>query len=263
VDLIGALPGVAGALRLRHERRFAANRSSNLFRGVYGSFDEALASAPPGRPTGYDDPGPASMYAHRLDIVEPRDYPVMFWLQRLLDAGARRVLDLGGHVGVKYYAYGRYLALPPHLRWQVMDVAAVVARGRELAAERDPSRRLEFTERFEDADGADVLLALGSLQYLPWTLADGLVGLRSPPPAVIVNGLPLHATRSFFTLQSIGTSFCPYRIQAEPEFLASLERVGYSVEDRWENPEKSCEIPFHPEESLDRYHGFLLRRRSP
>jgi hypothetical protein len=30
--------------------------------------------------------------------------------------------------------------------------------------------------------------------------------------------------------------------------------------DSWENPDKKCEIPFHPEHSLERYHGFYFRR---
>jgi hypothetical protein len=29
--------------------------------------------------------------------------------------------------------------------------------------------------------------------------------------------------------------------------------------DHWNNPDKSCPIPFYPEHSLDGYHGFYFR----
>ena len=36
--------------------------------------------------------------------------------------------------------------------------------------------------------------------------------------------------------------------------------LGYALVDTWENPDKSCRIPFHPDRSLNRYHGFYFRR---
>lgn len=248
-------------LQARYEQRFAQNQRSNLFRGVYGSFQEALASAPPTRPHGYDNEASAALYDERMRRLYATDYPVLYWLQRLFAQGVDRVFDLGGHVGVSYYAYQPFLQPPPGLRWRVHDVPAVMARGHRLAEQHDAARRLEFAERVEALDGEPLLMALGSLQYLPQTLADLLAGLKAPPPHLLLNLLPLHDSQAFFTLQSVGTAFCPYRIGARPAFVQSLQALGYECVDEWENPEKRCEIPFHPGHSLDHYHGFYFRRR--
>ena len=106
----------------------------------------------------------------------------------------------------------------------------------------------------------DVLVAQGSLQYLPDTLADRLGRVKAPPPHLVLNLTPLHERDSYFTLQSVGTAFCPYRITRISEFLQSLELLQYRLIDSWENPEKKCEIPFYPNRSLDRYFGFYFKR---
>lgn len=259
-ERISGWPVVGGLLRSRYERRFRANRDANLFRGVYRTFDEALASAPGELPTGYDNPAAAAMYLDRTRRTHPTDYPVMFWLQRLFSEGCRTVFDLGGHVGVSYYAYRRHLPYPPGLRWRVHDVPAVMARGRSLALERDAERMLSFADDFAAADGHDILAAQGSLQYLPDTLAERLARLGAPPRHLLVNLMPLHDRETFYTLQGLGTAYCPYRVTATGEFLAGLEALRYRLVDTWENPDKKCDIPFHPAHSLDRYHGFYFRR---
>lgn len=260
VDCIARWPGIAGMLRRRYEREFASNRDRNLFRGVFESFDEARLSAPTGRPLGYDNSDAAAMYVDRTRRIYPTDYPVLYWLQRLFAAGCTRVFDLGGHIGVSYYAYRRYLDYPANLEWRVHDVPAVMAQGRRFAAQKDRDGRLGFLDRFEEADGFDVLVAQGSVQYLPEALDARLARLARPPRHVILNLTPLHETHAYFTLQSIGTAFCPYRIEAVGDFLGRYQSLGYEIADAWDNPDKRCEIPFHPDRSLDRYHGFHFRR---
>jgi putative methyltransferase (TIGR04325 family) len=261
LDGVAGWPVLGVYLRKKYERMFAANLDANLFRGVFATFEEAERSAPRTRPLGYDHPGPAAMYLERTRKVYPTDYPVLFWLQKLFREGQTRVFDLGGHTGVSYYSYRRYLDYPATLRWQVHDVPAVVQQGRHLAAEMDRGGHLSFADRFDEAEGADILFALGSLQYLPETLAERVGNLKNPPRHLMLNLIPLHERLSYFTLQSIGTAFCPYRITALSEFQSAYERLGYEVVDSWENPEKRCEIPFHPEHSLNRYCGLYMRRR--
>jgi putative methyltransferase (TIGR04325 family) len=259
-EALAGLPLLGAILRGRYEREFAESRDANLFRGVYGSYEEALATAPASLPKGYDNPASAGMYLDRTRKTYPTDYPVLFWLQKLVREGRRRIFDLGGHIGVSYYAYRRYLDYPADLTWRVHDVPAVMEQGRRHAAEKDAQRQLSFADDFADARHAEILLAMGSLQYLQDTLAERLAKLAARPPHVIVNLMPLHERASYWTLQSVGTAFCPYRITAAGEFLASFEKLGYALVDTWENPDKKCPIPFHPGHSLDRYHGFYFRR---
>lgn len=242
----------------RYERRFAHAIHENLFRGVYDSFDEAVRSAPSTKPIGYDQPGPAAMYEERLERVFPADYPVLFWLSRILP-NCRKVFDFGGHVGVAYYAYQRYLTFPEGLQWTVCDVPAVVAAGQALSRERGASG-VHFTSRFEAAEGADLFFASGSLQYIEEPLAAQLSRLANPPRELVVNLLPLTDGPRFATLQNIGPAFCPYAVFNRQKWIEDLQALGYRVVDRWDNAEKSCWIPAHRERSLSSYAGLYLRR---
>lgn len=90
----------------RFEAAFAQGHYGGVFHGVYASAAEATAAAPASRPLGCDHDGPAAMYRDRLDRVFPSDYPMMLWLDRALRAGATRVFDLGGHVGLLRWEAG-------------------------------------------------------------------------------------------------------------------------------------------------------------
>ncbi len=254
---------LAGWLKRRHDRRFEANRDQNLFRRVFDSFEEAARSAPPTRPLGYDNPDSAAMYLDRTRRLYPTDYPMLFWLSTLFAQGATRVFDLGGHIGVSYYAYRKVLAYPAGLRWCVHDVPAVMAQGRRFAAERDREARLDFADDFGVASGYDILASQGAIQYLPDAIWDRLARLDRPPAHVLLNLIPVHEREGCWTLQSIGTAYCPYRIFAAGDLLRGFESAGYSLVDTWENPDKRCSIPFHPERSVDRYHGFHFRCKGP
>ncbi|KRF02127.1 hypothetical protein ASG87_11650 [Frateuria sp. Soil773] len=248
----------------RYERRFLAHDSllENLYRGVFPSWAAAAASVPPTRATGYDNSASAALYRDRTRRVFLYDYPVMLWLARLFAEGSRSVFDLGGHIGIAYYAYQRYVDYPEGLRWQVHDVPAVNAAGAAWAEQHDAPRRLAFTERAADAGQADILFAAGSLQYLDYTLAGLLADLPRRPAHLLLNSVPIHMAESYFTVQNMGTTCCPYRISAEREFVDGLKALGYQLRDRWENPDRRCRIPFHPGHSLDRYFGFLFSREA-
>lgn len=261
VDRVLALPPIRQLLLRRYDRQFSQNRRHNLFRGVFASFDAAERTAPSSRPVGYDNPDAAAMYMNRTRRVYATDYPMLFWLDRLLAKGQRTIVDLGGHVGVSFYSYASYLRYPPDMRWTVLDVPAVAVQGRELAKKLDTTGQLAFTDQVNDADGADILMALGSLQYLPDTLPERLARLRKAPTHLLLNLVPVHSDQDYFTLQSIGTAFCPYHVIKVDNLVKGLEALGYAMVDRWENPEKQCTIPFQPNYSLDEYHGFFFSRR--
>ncbi len=255
---IGALPGILQWRKRRYARHFASLERVNLYLGVFDSFEAAQRSAPPTKPLGYDNTAAAALYTELHRPVES-DAAAVRWLQRAFDDGCTRVLDLGGHTGVKFFAFQELLRWPPALLWEVCDVAAVAARGARLAAERGVRDRLQFTTDLRRIADCDVLFASGSVQYLPTALPDTLATLPTLPRRIIVNRAALHPSQSFFTLNSIGVSFCPYRVQAEPEFRRGIERLGYRCVDRWEIP-RAFRIPFEPAYDFDHYIGLAFER---
>lgn len=257
------IPVVGQVLAADYARAFS-RRPANRFRGVYPTFAAAEASVPAGERLGYDHAELAGLYRHRMDKANQSDYAVLFWLARILPGlGAQPfVFDFGGHVGVAYHGWRRYLAYPAGLRWLVQDVPAIVAVGAELARER-PSPGLAFTSEVADARGCDVFLAAGSLQYvdasLPALLARGGGAL---PRHVIVNKLPVYDGEAFVTVQSTGRAFHAYQIYNRAAFVGEMTALGYRLVDDWQNREQHCEIPFTRDRDIDAYSGFYFVRDS-
>ena len=239
---------------------FASRPPFNLYRGVFHSFEAAARSAPDRERVGYNLAEAGRMYDARLDRVFPSDYPVLFWLARLLRPGLT-VFDLGGHVGIAFYAYRKYLEYPERLSWKVCDVPAVVDTGEALARERG-ARGLSFTNRVEDASGADVFLAAGSLQYIEEPLAALLKRMTDKPRHLLINKVPLLEHGAVVTLQGIGVTYCPYHLFDRHAFIAELEGLDYDVVDAWDNAEQTCEIPF-TEHAVAAYSGLYLRLKTP
>ncbi len=255
------LPGVRWIAQPLYRRMFQRpSIGRNAYYGVYPSYEQALADVPAGSSGTYDNDAAAALYRNRLDKIRVSEYPVVYWLSQLLPGGVRQVFDLGGHIGVSYYALARYLDYPSDLRWIIHDVPAVMQAGREWALEHDPPRRLEFAATAESASGRDLLFTSGALQYLDYTLPELLARLQQPPRHVLVNMVPMHPSRSFFTLQNLGVATCPYRIAAVPEFIEAMRQLGYEVVDRWESFERQLRIPFTEGMAIDRYYGFYFRR---
>jgi putative methyltransferase (TIGR04325 family) len=262
LQLVQAFHGLQMYRQIRephYRRRFLANRDDNLFMGIFDSFEAALANAPPARPTGYDNAGSAAIdYSPRVQFY---DYPALFWLSRAVDAGMTRIFDLGGHTGIKYHAFRPLLSLPADHRWTVCDLPAVVERGQALvpgSARCAAGFGLDFTSDWRDMDGVDVLFASGSLQYLPDKLEDLLGRLDLKPRRIVLNITAVHPVLSYFTLNSIGTAFCAYRVQSHSELVRGMGRHGYGRTDSWENIGKSMTVPFHPEHGLSHYSGFCF-----
>ncbi len=250
-----SLPPWRQAKHAAEHRRFLANTTENLFWGVHDSFDAAAAAAPTSRPLGYDNDASSQLYVPQ---VSAWDYPAIFWLGRSFDEGLRSVFDLGGHIGVKHYAFKRLLNYPPDLRWRVCDVPAVAERGRELARTKAPGGQLEFTSDWRDASGVDVLFASGSLQYLPLTLGQMLAQMATRPRRILLNTTAVHPGRTFYTVNSIGTAFCPYRVQALDELTDELVAHGYRRRDGWENAGKPLVVPMTTGFDLDHYTGLCF-----
>jgi putative methyltransferase (TIGR04325 family) len=254
---LGRAPIVRDLRRAASDRRFESNTKSNLFRGIFSSYAAAQASAPATRPVGYDNPESADLYLKRLNIDE-YDYPSMFWIARSLEQGMRRIADIGGSVGIKYFAFGKFIDYPPDILWRVIDVPAVVARGAEFAAANGGGRWLQFSDKLTDAEGMDLFFVSGALQYLPESLAEMLDRISRRPARIVINTTPIHRSHSFFTLNSIGTAFCPYRVERHDDFVEALVQRGYRLRDEWLNIGKRMQIAFEPDYSLTNYTGFCF-----
>lgn len=235
-------------------------RVENDYYGVYPTFaaaqEAANALSTASIPASYDTEAAGRLYRGHMRRIRASDYPLVFWLGRLLADGRRRVFDLGGHIGVSYYGFSDYLDYPSDLTWTIHDVPAVMAAGRKWAAGHDARRQLSFTDDPAGADGQDVLVSTGALQYLEYTLPELLQRLHAKPPHVLVNLTPMHPSRSFFTLQNLSIAICPYRVMSVVEFTEGMQALGYRVVDHWQSPERHLRVPFEPGCTVDSYHGF-------
>lgn len=251
------LPVVGQVLAYDYERSFA-KRAPNCFRGVYGSFAEAEASIPSGARVGYDHAELAGLYRHRMEKANQSDYGPLFWLRGILQPGSF-VFDYGGHVGVSYHGWRRYLGFPEGTRWLVYDVPAIIEVGRAIAAERG-SPGLAFTSDVAEAKGCDVFFSAGALQYVDEPLPSILARVGSRPRHIILNKMPLYDGESFVTVQSTGRAFHAYRIYNRDELVKSVTDLGYRVVDDWVNREQHCEIPFTRGRDIDAYSGYYFER---
>lgn len=259
---VAELPGfrfVAEPLYRRQFLRF--RREANACCGVFTTYSEASALAQShSAASTYDIDAAAQLYQDRLERVLVSDYPSIYWLSRLFSGGARTVFDLGGHIGISYYGFRKHIDYPAGLRWLVHDLPTMITAGRTHARVHDIKRQLAFCESTDEASGCDVLFSSGALQYLAYTLPELLQRLDSPPPNIVVNLVPMHPERSFFTLQNIRIAICPYRVTAVPEFIEELEDMGYTLVDHWRSYERSLRIPFRHRYDVDSYHGFYFKR---
>lgn len=250
-------PGIRHVLKHFYERRFATN-GYGCFRGVFPSFAEAGRSAPSTKPLGFSTQDYAKEFADRRSKIFSFDYPILFWLAPFL-RGPSRIFDYGGHCGTHFYAYAQYVEYSPQLRWEVCDLPEIIRAGKKIALEQG-KHQLTFTDQFQNADGADVLLAAGSLQYVDSpSFSASLSRLKSLPKNILINKAPLHDQPTFVTLQNGGVAFHPMYVFNRQEFIDSIRALGYHLVDQWPVPSHSGRIPFHPEASFSSHSGLYFK----
>jgi putative methyltransferase (TIGR04325 family) len=226
--------------------------NTHRFLGVFRTYAQAKAQVPARFDQGFDDFNPVVD-----EKIPERDADVVRILSTILP-GAHSVFDLGGNIGMSFYQYRTRLSYPAELRWTVCDVAAVIEAGRRIAAERG-EQQLEFTTDRRAANGADIYLTNGALQYFDVTCADLLRELTPPPRHLLINRVPLTEHAPFFTLQHMGSSIVPYHINNLDETLTSLAALGYRLVERWEN-DRFCDILLRPDRRVPHYYGFYFVR---
>jgi putative methyltransferase (TIGR04325 family) len=251
-NLIARIPGVrfwvARAIFL------GPGHNTHRFWGVFASMAEAKAHVPARFNQGFDAPN----LSQNLDEKIPeRDLEVVRILSGLIPR-VKTLFDLGGNIGFCFYQYRTQIPFHKDFRWSVCDVPFVNQEGRKIAAERGETQ-LAFTDHQEDADGTDIYLTAGALQYFENPLTDLLEKLKNKPRHILINRVPLTESRSFFTLQHMGYSVVPYHIVNLNEFVSSFEALGYILVEQWKN-DRFCEILLQPERDVRHYYGFYFKK---
>lgn len=242
-----------------YRRRFErTSRWQALHYGLYRSFAEARADAPAGeRPVGYvlDD----AWFANRAATsIASHDYPVLFHLAPLMPE-LRVMFDYGGHFGVHYTAYRRYLTYRPDLRWIICEQPEVAAKGEEHRRQHGLDQ-LEFVTDFAAGEGADALISAGCIHFVERPFVAQLAELKRPPPHVFLNKVPAIDRETRVTIQNTGWSFSPCWVLNRDELIGGMRALGYQLRDSWRCAERSLIIPFHPEHSATHYSGFYFAR---
>ncbi len=107
--------------RAKYVQNFDSERNYGGFWGVFETFDRAIASAPKTKNIGYNDADLAQQYRQMFEhdnwensgrVIRTHDYPILFWLKSLFADGCQTIVDIGGNIGIHYYAYSQYLAYP-------------------------------------------------------------------------------------------------------------------------------------------------------
>jgi putative methyltransferase (TIGR04325 family) len=256
-EAAGRVPLLRAPLQLAYARYFNRLRGRvRLFSGVYPDFKSAERAIPPDRLVGFDNMHSARRVAHDLFHVFPWDYPVLFWLSRVLPE-CPLLFDWGGNVGISYFAFRRHLNYPRGLDWLVCDLPAVVEEGIKTVANFS-SQGLSFTTSLERLSEAQVLLAAGVLHFIEAPF-EQLRTQRALPRHVLLNKVPVYSLPSAVTLQNMGTALVPNHLFNETEFVARFMDLGYGLVDHWET-DLGCRIPFHPGHSIRSYKGYYFSK---
>ena len=247
-------------LHWRRRQFFSEDGFSGCF-GVFNNFARArdwLPSNPE-----FDHAALAADYVNvRTKKVFAYDYPVMWWLERAFRDGATRVLDIGGSVGVHFYAYQRYFEMPHDLSWRVVEVPEIASIGREMARQ-SKANTLCFTDNLNQAvhSGNDIWMAAGSLHYFEDARPGDLLGrCESRPRHILLNKLPLYNGEDYVTAQNIGAGcFAPMYVYNRQRLINEVEASGYVLCDEWQVPERSLYLPGFPERCIPAYRGLYFR----
>lgn len=281
--VLGRVPGVDAAYR-----SVVWQRQMNLFHGVFDSYDKALQACPAALSVGWDEAGiarnivgdqvPGRSTRGAADegnpgglpilLHQPSTYAVMLWLSRAIGRvdgrngmdRALRIVDVGGAGGITFWQYRQMFALPGDVTWTVVDMPHLIARGAELAAREGVETQLRFVSDIADAGPADVLIALGSLQYMSPQAFEDFVVAAGSAEQLIVNKMPLTTRQDYWTQQSLLTTTVPYWIANAENFIGRFEGMNLQIQDAWTVAELDIAIPFAPELALPRLSGFAMKR---
>lgn len=261
VRRLSRVPGALHAIKAaqRWPLTAAAYRACVGFYRPFASLEEANTAVAPYADAGHENRSGAALHLTLNERARPSDYAAMSHLRTIL-TDSFRIFDFGGNVGNLFRCFSSYIDIPPGLVWQSCDLASVVAHGRELAAECGLSQ-LCFTEDWQDASGADLLLASGSLHYIDTPLPQLLDKLREKPRYILINRTPLTDGAPVAMVQDGPGYRVACMLHNRRDLLGGLQAIGYELMDAWDAPELSISIVGYPEHAVSAYSGLFLRHR--
>ena len=244
--LMSNLPGIVHVRRLYHKTRFFHGGGDYVrFWGAFETAEAARKHLADECPSNYAEADLTEVNRESFLQVHLFDYPIIFWLNKI-QGEYKSLIDFGGHIGVKYYAYEKFL---PHLQginWTVVEVPFAVERGRKEASERGASN-LTFSDSLDNKQ-CDVLFISGAMQYASKSIGELLDSMHSFPRLIILNKLPVHLGADLYTLENFGNAKIHYRIFNKDNFDELLHRRGFRKIDTWTIPSREITIPFAEEQ---------------
>jgi putative methyltransferase (TIGR04325 family) len=229
------------------------------FHGAFSTYEDAVAYAKRKNiSVGFNHDKVANIHFDIMSQVVPWDYPVLFWLEKLLP-DTKSIIDLGGHMGTKYRAFKPYLKFDiNHHRWIIYDLPAIIAAGRKQAI-ADGLNELVFIDHINIDETHDIAIASGLLQYLDIPLSILISHFPVPPKHLILNKVAMRDGDNVVTIENIEVSLNPYQIRNRKLFIDELLGIGYEIVDEWEIPSLSHMIPTHPELGRSKSFGFYCK----
>lgn len=232
------------------------DRAGHVFSGLYSSYKAAMADVPAPRATGWDHDESAKLWQDEIAPLRASSYPVFFWLSCLLREETT-LIDLGGSIGLTYYAYRRYLSLPAGATWTVIEVPAIADEGARIAV-RENATNLKFVSQLSDAPTADFFPSAGAMQYMEESIPGFLERLHKKLRYLLLNKLPVADYDTIWNLNNYGPALAANRVFNDREFVGYSESHEYRLKDRWLVPNLRILIPFYPENYLREFSGFLF-----
>lgn len=246
--------------------QLARKRLGITYRGVFDSFENAHNQSIDSLSNEYDviNQKKGKHLEEEIPLIDKRvldiDYPLLFWLSRLIKP-SDQILELGGSIGQGFYSFENYFPYPDGIGWTIAELQAAVEAGQKMARQRHEDR-LEFivSEKLHEAKRADIFVTAGTLQYMNSSISQLLEQLAEPPKHVLIHNLPAHPSKDFWTLQYLGVCEVPYHVHSLADLIPSIEKAGYSLVDQWKN-KRLLEIPYHPNNKVEAYFGFYFRKQ--
>jgi putative methyltransferase (TIGR04325 family) len=226
------------------------------YRRPFATLDEARQSIAQAPADGHSTTWNITLHAGMPAKPRPSDYAAFYYLAGHAKK-CRRIFDLGGNVGNLFYYYPSFLTFAPDLDWTVQDLPDVIAEGRRIAAQRSATA-LHFTERFSDAEGADLLIVSGSMHYLAVPLSEMISTLKRKPGYVLINRTPLTDSESFATIQDAVDFRVACMVSNRSDILRGFADLGYDLVGDWEAAELSVPLPLHPERTVHAHSGLCF-----